>query len=227
MVQELPQQVHVVLGEEFQITCTATNDQDAPTNLMFSWEAPRGAELNETTTDEDDSRTASSTLHISSVTNNNNGSKYTCNVRNIRGGGVGTSFTLIVEGIFSLQCIITTLYIIEKSSRPTSFNITQVLTNLLQLTWSVPTNPRGSINYYNVCYLCHLSYLMSYYTCTVYNQEEWLCINTVVYKYCCLFLSIRCTTIAVTNQYKWSMLLPSLVTTLLTTSDHTQSTVYM
>ena len=152
-----------MLGEEFQITCTATNDQDAPTNLMFSWRTPKGVE--KTTTDEDDSRTASSTLHISSVTSSDNGSKYTCNVRNIRGGGVGTSFTLIVEGIitliFSLQCTITTLYITEKSSRPTSFNITQVLTNSLQLTWSVPTNPHGSIDYYNVCCLCHLSSLMT------------------------------------------------------------------
>ena len=101
MIQELPQQVHVVLGEEFQITCTATNDQDAPRNLMFSWRIPEEVEFNETTTDEDDSRTAYSTLHISSVTNNDNGS-YTCNVRNIkRGSGVGTSLTLIVEGMFS------------------------------------------------------------------------------------------------------------------------------
>ena len=70
VVHELPQQVHVVLGEEFQITCTATNDQDAPRNLMFSWRVPRRVAFHETTTDEDDSRTASSTIHISNVTNN-------------------------------------------------------------------------------------------------------------------------------------------------------------
>ena len=29
-MQELPQKVHVVSGEEFQITCTATNHQDSP-----------------------------------------------------------------------------------------------------------------------------------------------------------------------------------------------------
>ena len=150
-----------MLGEEFQITCTATNDQDAPENLMFSWRTPKGVEFNETTTDEDDSRTASSTLHINSITNSDGG-QYRCIVRNIEGGGVGTSLTLIVEGIFSLQCIITTLYITEKSSPPTSFNVTQVLINSLQLTWSVPTSPHGSINYYNVCCLCHLSSLMSY-----------------------------------------------------------------
>ncbi|XP_065918194.1 contactin-3-like isoform X2 [Dysidea avara] len=137
LIQELPQQVHVVLGEEFQITCTATNDQDAPRNLMFSWRIPEEVEFNETTTDEDDSRTAYSTLHISSVTNNDNGS-YTCNVRNIkRGSGVGTSLTLIVE---------------EKSSQPTNFTIIEVHTNSLKLTWTVPTNPHGSINYYNVYY---------------------------------------------------------------------------
>ena len=103
VVVELPQQVHVVLGEGFQITCTATNDQDAPTNLMFSWKRLRRQvelKLNGTTTDEDDSRTASSTLHISSVTNNDNG-RYRCSVRNDKlrnGGSAVTSLRLIVEG---------------------------------------------------------------------------------------------------------------------------------
>ena len=101
IVQELPQQVHVVLGEEFQITCTATNDQNAPTNLMFSWRTAKEVEFNETTTDEDDSHTASSTLHISSVTNNDSG-QYRCSVRNdgLRNGeSVVTTFRLIVEGL--------------------------------------------------------------------------------------------------------------------------------
>jgi len=97
MVEELPQQVHVVLGEEFQITCTATNDQDAPTNLIFFWRTPRRVEFNETTTDEDDSHTASSTLHISSVTIYNGG-RYRCIVRNDGGSEVTTS-RLIVEGL--------------------------------------------------------------------------------------------------------------------------------
>jgi len=98
-VEELPEQAHVVLGEEFQITCTATNDQDAPRNMMFSWEAPRGVELNYTTTDEDDSHTASSTLHISNITVDHNGN-YTC-IAKIGVGGRRrgkTTFTLIVEG---------------------------------------------------------------------------------------------------------------------------------
>ena len=106
-VQELPQQVHVVLGEEFQITCTATNDQDAPENMTFTWKTRRAIQFNETTTGEDDGRTASSTLHISIVTKSHD-SKYTCNVRNFKRGSIGTSLTLIVEGIihliFSFQC---------------------------------------------------------------------------------------------------------------------------
>ena len=88
-----------MLGAEFQITCTATNDQDAPRNLMFSWRVPRKVTFNETTTDEDDSRTASSTLHISRVTNNDDG-RYHCSVRNGARSIVMTStLTLIVEGL--------------------------------------------------------------------------------------------------------------------------------
>jgi len=97
MVEELPQQAHVVLGEEFQITCTATNDQDAPTNLMFFWRTPRGVEFIETTTDEDDSLTASSTIIISNVTNNDGG-RYRCSVGNDGGSEITTS-RLIVEGL--------------------------------------------------------------------------------------------------------------------------------
>ena len=86
-----------MLGEVFQITCTASNDQDAPTNLMFSWRTSKGVEFNETTTDEDDSHTASSTLHISSVTYNDGG-RYRCSVRN-DGGSAVTTLRLIVEGL--------------------------------------------------------------------------------------------------------------------------------
>ena len=98
-VEELPEQAHGVLNEEFQITCTATNDLDAPTNLMFSWEAPGGVEFNYTTTDEDDNRTASTTLRISSITVDHNG-QYICVARNGVGEHwkVNTTFTLIVEG---------------------------------------------------------------------------------------------------------------------------------
>ena len=63
MIEELPQKNHVALGEELQITCTATNDQDAPMKLMFSWRVPDGVMYN-ITTDEDDSHRASSILFI-------------------------------------------------------------------------------------------------------------------------------------------------------------------
>ena len=62
-----------MLGEKLQITCTATNDQDAPMKLMFSWRVPVGVMFNNITTDEDDSHTASSTLLINSVTRNHSG----------------------------------------------------------------------------------------------------------------------------------------------------------
>ena len=73
MVKELPQQLHAVLCESFHIICTATNDQDAPVNLMFYWKGPNDVQFNVTTTDEDDSLTATSTLHISNVTHNHGG----------------------------------------------------------------------------------------------------------------------------------------------------------
>ncbi|XP_065918202.1 receptor-type tyrosine-protein phosphatase S-like isoform X7 [Dysidea avara] len=134
IVQELPQQVHVVLDEEFKITCTASNDQDAPTNLMFSWRRLREqVEFNETTTDEDDSHTASSTLHISSVTYNDSG-RYRCSVRNGDGSAV-TTFNLTVE---------------VPSSPPRSLNIIHVNVSSLELTWNRPRHRRGEIEFYNV-----------------------------------------------------------------------------
>ena len=113
-VEELPEQAHGVLNEEFQITCTATNDQDAPTNLMFSWEVPNSVVYNYTTTDEDDGRTASSTLCINNITVDHNG-QYTCIARNGMGGRrkVDTTFTLIIEGKQLLNGIII------KTSMPT------------------------------------------------------------------------------------------------------------
>ena len=95
-VKELPQQVHVVSGEEFDVTCTATNHQDSPTNLMFSWKTPNGVVYNYTTTDEDDSRTASSTLHINNVVHSG---EYKCVA--VTGGTLtaSTSTNIVAEGM--------------------------------------------------------------------------------------------------------------------------------
>ena len=97
-VEELPQQLHVVLGEQLRISCTATNDQDAPMNLIFSWVTPNSVMFNMTTPDEDDSRTATSTLHINAVTRNHNG-VYTCNVTNSKNKINGSSaVAVVIEG---------------------------------------------------------------------------------------------------------------------------------
>ena len=99
MVEELPQQLHAVLDESFQITSTATNDQDAPMNLMFYWKGPDGVQFNVTTTDEDDSLTAISTLHISNVTHNHGG-VYKCTVSNDehQRNNISVITTLVIEG---------------------------------------------------------------------------------------------------------------------------------
>ena len=89
-----------MLGENVYIDCTATNDQDAPMNLIFSWTTSNNLHFTITTTDEDDSRTATSTLHISNVTSNHGG-VYMCAVSNggDQGNNVSIDSTLIVEGI--------------------------------------------------------------------------------------------------------------------------------
>ena len=91
---------HVVLGENVHINCTATNDQDAPMNLIFSWTTSNNLHFTITTTDESDSRTATSTLYISNVTGNHGG-LYMCTVSNggDKGNNVSIGLTLIVEGI--------------------------------------------------------------------------------------------------------------------------------
>ena len=100
MIEELPQQLHVVLGEKLQITCTAANDQDAPMNLIFSWRVPDGVLFNNIATDKDDSHTASSTLLINNIARNHSG-EYQCIVWNDghqRNSNSVTSTTVIVEG---------------------------------------------------------------------------------------------------------------------------------
>ena len=88
--------MYAVLGEKFEVTCTAKNDFDAPTNLMFSWSTTKEIDINVKDGDEDSKRIAYSTLLITNVTKNYNG-KYKCIVNN--GGTNTTSFKLSVEGI--------------------------------------------------------------------------------------------------------------------------------
>ena len=97
IVERLPQQLHAELGKEFQITCTATNDQDAPMNLTLSWRTPNVTDI--TTTDEHNSNTIISTLHISNVTHAHGG-MYQCTASNgeRRGNNVSVSSNLVVEG---------------------------------------------------------------------------------------------------------------------------------
>ena len=99
MIKELPQQLHAVLGESFHITCTSTNDQDAPVNLMFYWEGPNGVQFNVTTTDEDNNLIAASTLHISNVTHTHGG-VYQCTVSNgeHQKNNISVIATLVIEG---------------------------------------------------------------------------------------------------------------------------------
>ena len=96
---DLPQQLHPGLGEEFWITCTAINDQDAPMNLKFSWQTPNSVQFNVTTTDEDDGHRATSTLHIGRATHNHGG-VYQCIVRNDgqQSNNNSVSLTVVVEG---------------------------------------------------------------------------------------------------------------------------------
>ena len=113
-VEELPQQFHAVLGESFHITCTATNDQDAPVNLMFYWGGPNGVQFNVATTNEDDSLTAASTLHISNVTRNHGG-VYQCTVSNgeHQRNNIFVITKLVVEGKYHLFVVYvncTTIY---------------------------------------------------------------------------------------------------------------------
>ena len=99
MIEKLPQQLHVVLGEELKITCSATNDRDALMKLTFSWRPPDGVDFNVTTTHKDGSHTATSTLHVSRVTRSHNG-MYQCIVSNDGHQRVNNSVTstIIIEG---------------------------------------------------------------------------------------------------------------------------------
>ena len=96
-ISPLQPQFHAELGREFQINCTATNIPNASVNLIFSWSGPNGVRLDYTTTDEDDSRTATSTLHINTITHDHGG-VYQCIVRNGGSANDTTSSEMVVQG---------------------------------------------------------------------------------------------------------------------------------
>ena len=88
------------MGEQFQITCNATNDKDAP-HMMFTWMTPDGVDPIVNMTSEDDDHTASSTLYISRLARSDNGT-YKCYVtnNNVSNANVVTTTTVIVEGLY-------------------------------------------------------------------------------------------------------------------------------
>ena len=90
-----------MLDEQFQITCNATNDNDAPHNMMFTWITPDGVDHNVNMTSEDDDHTASSTLYISRLARSDNGT-YRCYVtnNNVSNASVVTSTIVIVKGLW-------------------------------------------------------------------------------------------------------------------------------
>ena len=91
------------MGKEFQINCTATNVLGASGNLTFTWTGPNGVQLDFTKPNEDNSRTATSILHISMITHDHGG-VYQCIVRN--GGSANDTATseIVVQG---MRCLIT------------------------------------------------------------------------------------------------------------------------
>ena len=99
-INPLPHHIHGVLGEQFQITCDATNDKDASHNMIFTWMTPDGVDYNVNMTSEDNDHTASSTLYISRLARSDNGT-YKCYVtnNNVSDVSIFTSTTVIVEGL--------------------------------------------------------------------------------------------------------------------------------
>ena len=99
-INPLQHQTLGVLDEQFQITCNATNDKDAPHNMMFTWITPDGVDYNVNMTSEDDDHSVSSTLYISRLARSDNGT-YKCYVtnNNVSNASIFTSTTVIVEGL--------------------------------------------------------------------------------------------------------------------------------
>ena len=152
-IELLQDQFHAELGKNFQINCTAINGGDASMNMVFSWKTPKGVQFNVTTTDEDDSRTATSTLHISRVTHRHAG-LYQCIVKN--GGPVMsiTSSQLVVQGEYWLihytAGVIISHAILVHPSKPRELGIVSEGIDSLTLAWNNPVHPRGSIDHFKV-----------------------------------------------------------------------------
>ena len=87
------------MDEEFQITCNATNDRDAP-DMTFTWILPDGVD-HYVATREDNHYMASSTLYISRLARNDR-VIYKCLVTNnqLQNGSVATSTMVIPEGLW-------------------------------------------------------------------------------------------------------------------------------
>ena len=113
MIENMPLQLHAVLGKEFNITCTTTNDHDALMNLTLSWTAPSGVDI--ITTNKHDGLTMTSILHISDVTHDHGG-VYVCTASNgeHQGNNISVASTIVVKGEItnSLLCSIgTTIHV--------------------------------------------------------------------------------------------------------------------
>lgn len=151
-VKPLQPQLDAELGKKFWISCVATNDQDASINLIFTWRTPNGVQFNITTTDENDSRTATSTLHISEVTRNHGG-VYRCTVSNGGPGSATTSSEIVVQGIAII--LVNPLYhelviCLVHPSRPREVKIISKDINSLTVVWSKPAHTHGPVDHFKV-----------------------------------------------------------------------------
>ena len=120
-VVQLAHQSHGVLGEEFKITCSATNDRDAQ-DMTFVWIVPDGVDNFVIMTGKDDHYTASSTLYISKLARSDYGT-YKCLVTNngTKNESVVTSTVVIVEGLcMNILIVIMKYYIVSRTFVPTT-----------------------------------------------------------------------------------------------------------
>ena len=144
-----------MLDEQFQITCNATNDKDAPHNMMFTWMTPDGVDHNVNMTSEDDDHTASSTLYISRLARSDNGT-YKCYVtnNNVSNASVVTIVTIvIVKGWYCNMYIImdcNVISLLERPLQPLNFTVTSENATSLKLSWCEPDNFDDEMDYYMV-----------------------------------------------------------------------------